>query len=106
MSKTILALPQTEVEVDGVTYLITAMPASVSLEIVEELMKLEGARPGMALVKRIVCGSVSLNGADITAKTFDIIFSRKTVHLYKLVDAVIQWNMEDVFTSGTEEQEA
>lgn len=104
MSKTILVLPQTEVEVDGVTYLIDAMPATVSLEVQEDLMKADG-KPDIKLVKRVVCGSVSLSGKMIDAKSFDIIFARKTMHLYKLVDEIIQWNFSDVFTSGTEEQE-
>lgn len=104
MAKTaIMALPQTTIEVDGESYLVDAMPATVALEVQQELMK-SGGVPSIELIKRIICGSVSYNNKNIDAKSFDIIFARRTTHLFELTNQIIQWNMPDLFTeSGTDE---
>jgi hypothetical protein len=100
----ILALPQTTIEVDNVSYLVDAMPATVALEVQEEIMKNNG-QPSIKLIKRIICGSVSLDNKNITEKSFDIIFARRTGHLYNLATEIIKWNMPDLFTeSDTEGQ--
>lgn len=96
MKSPIFALPQEHIEVDGVTYLVEAMPASVALEIQEELFKNDG-QMNMKLIKRIVCGSVSVDGKEIDQKSFDIVFARKTSHVRKLVQAILEWNFADDF---------
>lgn len=99
----ILALPQTTIEVDGESYLIDAMPATVALEVQQELMK-SGGQPSVELIKRIICGSVSYNNKNIDNKSFDIHFARRTTHLFELTDQIIRWNMPDLFTEdGTDE---
>ena len=103
MAKPIYALPQTTVEVDDISYLITAMPATVSLEVQKEIMDNMG-EPSISTVKRVICGSATLDGKDITEKSFDIIFARRTGHLYKLASEIITWNMPDLFQNeGTDE---
>jgi hypothetical protein len=99
----IMALPQTTIELDGETYLVDAMPATVSLEVQQELMKTGGV-PSVELIKRIIIGSVSYKNKNIDKNSFDIIFARRTTHLYELTNQIIQWNMPDLFTeSGTDE---
>lgn len=90
----IFALPQTTIEVDGTHYLVDAMPASVALEIQEAIFDNDG-KITMKLIKRVVCGSVSVDGKAINEKSFDVVFARKTSHLRKLVNEILIWNFED-----------
>jgi len=104
MAKTaIMALPQTTIDVDGESYLVDAMPATVALEVQRELME-SGGVPSIELIKRIIIGSISYKNKNIDKNSFDIIFARRTTHLYELTNQIIQWNMPDLFTeSGTDE---
>ena len=104
MAKTaIMALPQTTIDVDGESYLVDAMPATVALEVQRELME-SGGVPSIELIKRIIIGSISYKNKNIDKNSFDIIFARRTTHLFELTNQIIQWNMPDLFTeSGTDE---
>lgn len=90
----IFALEQTTLDVDGKEYLVEAMAASVALEVQETIFKNDGTID-MKLIKRVICGSVSVGGRAINEKSFDIVFARKTTHLRKLVHAILEWNFED-----------
>lgn len=98
-------LEQTTLTVDGIEYLVSAMPATRSLQFMEQYQEeLEKGKDNLAMRKQVICNFVSKDNQMITEKRFDIIFSRKYKHLAKLYGAVIEWNFPDFFdTPGTEE---
>ena len=101
---TLMVLPQTEITVDETTYTVNAMTATAALEAQMELME-SGGVPSIKLIKKLICGNVSVDNKDINDKSFDIIFARRTGHLYSLANEIIKWNMPDLFTeSGTDEE--
>lgn len=107
----ILALPQETIEVDDREYLVTAMTATDALVFQEKhLQKLVDAENGnkadvdFSDIKKIICKYVSYENKQLTEKTFDIIFARKTTHLHKLFEAVLAYNFNDPLEqSGSEE---
>jgi hypothetical protein len=105
-----LTLPQEEIEVDGITYLVTAMSATEGLKFMEQQQEsLDTGKADLALMKKVICKSVTKDGKLIgedpkSGLAFDIIFSRKLGHLRKLYTAVISYNFEDVFTEPDSEE--
>jgi hypothetical protein len=101
-------LPQTEVTVDDMDYVLNALPTTLAVDIQNVLIEnghVEGWRPDIDLVRKAVVGSqVQYEGKVITKDLFEVHFARKSVHLYKLVDEIIKWNFEDVFTVSDSEE--
>lgn len=103
-----IALEQTNVDIklkngDVRTYLLTAIPAIEALQLQDELFKNEFKLDPMS-IKRMICKCTAFENKQVTDKSFDIIFARKSAHLQELVGEILKWNFEDVFTeSGTEE---
>lgn len=100
-------LPQTEITVDDMEYTLNALPTTLAVDIQNVLMdngNTDGWRPDIELVRKVVIGSqIIYNGQTIDKNQFEYHFARKSVHLYKLVDEIIKWNFEDVFTVSDSE---
>lgn len=101
-------LPQTEITVDDMDYTLNALPTTLAVDIQNTLMdngNVEGWRPDIELVRKVVIGSqIIFEGKTIDKNQFEFHFARKSVHLYKLVDEIIKWNFEDVFTVSDSEE--
>lgn len=107
-----VALPQEEIECDGVTYMITALPATEGLKFMEQYQEyLDSGKPDLAVMKKIVCMSITKDGKMIAEKatngtlSFDIVFARKLGHLRNLFNEVVKFNFEDVFQSADDSEE-
>lgn len=100
-----VALPQETLTVDDVEYLVTAMPATASLQFMEQYQEsIDSGKADLATMKKIICKYVVKDNAVIDDKKFDIIFARKLGHLGKLYQAVLEYNFQDVFgEAGSEE---
>jgi hypothetical protein len=99
-----VALPQEPMEVDGVEYYITAMPATEGLKFMEQHQEsIDTGKADLALMKKVVCMSVTKDGKVIGEKagngvlSFDVVFARKYGHLRKVYNAALEYNFEDVF---------
>lgn len=112
MTNSPLALPQENLSLDGRDYLMTAMTATDALIFQEkQLQKMidaqeEGSKTEVDFtdIKKYVCKYVSFENKQITEKTFDIIFARKTAHLHRLFEAFVEYNFNDPLEeSGSEE---
>lgn len=106
-----VALPQEEIAVDGVEYLVTALPATEGLKFLEQHQaSLDSGKPDLALMKKIVCMSVTKDGKMIAEKpsngtlSFDIVFAKKLGHLSNLFNEVLKYNFDDVFTEAVSEE--
>lgn len=101
-------LPQTQVTVDDMEYVLNALPTTLAVDIQNVLIEngnVEGWRPDIDLVRKVVVGSqIQYEGKVIDKNLFEYHFARKSVHLYKLVDEIIKWNFEDVFTVSDSEE--
>lgn len=103
-----IALEQTTKELtlkngDVRSYLLTAIPAIAAMQLQDELFK-NDFKLEPTSIKRMVCNCVAFENKQITDKSFDILFARKSAHLQELVAEILKWNFEDVFTeSDTEE---
>jgi hypothetical protein len=98
-------LEQTAITIDGIDYLVSAMPSTRGLQFMEQYQEeLDSGKDNLAMRKQVICNSVSKDNQIITEKRFDVIFSRKYKHLAKLYAEVIKWNFPDFFGEpGTEE---
>lgn len=107
MAKTLSQLPSESFEIDEVKYVANALPTTLAIMIQDVLIEngeTPGWRPDIDLVRKIVVGSrMESEGKAIDKDEFEYHFARRTLHLYKVVDALIQWNFQDVFTEGGSE---
>lgn len=87
-----VGLPQESVSIEGVTYLITAMPATEGLQMLETMQE---GKADLATMKKVICAYVSKDNMQITNQTFDVIFARKFEHLGLLYKAVLVYNFGD-----------
>ena len=93
-----IGLPQESLDIDGVQYLVTAMPATKGLQFMEAQQEsMDSGKADLALMKQVICAYVTKDNAPISAERFDVIFSRKFGHLRNLYQAVIQYNFGEVF---------
>lgn len=100
-----IALPQEIIEVDGVEYLVTALPATYALQFMEKYQEaLTSGKSDLATMKEVIVKSVCKDNKQITNQSFDIMFARKFLHLSKLYQAVLNYNFEDVFTEPDTEE--
>lgn len=100
-----VALPQTTIEVDGVEYLITALPATYALEFMERYQDaISSGKSDLSTMKEVIVKSVCKDNKPITEKSFDIIFARKFKLLSKLYNEVLQYNFEDVFQESDDSE--
>ena len=100
-----IALPQEIIEVDGVEYLVTALPATYALQFMEKYQEaLTSGKSDLATMKEVIVKSVCKDNKQITNQSFDITFARKFLHLSKLYQAVLNYNFEDVFTEPDTEE--
>ena len=98
-------LEQTTITVDGVDYLVSAMPSTRGLQFMEQYQEeMDSGKDNLALRKQVICNSVSKDNQIITEKRFDIVFSRKYKHLSKLYNEVIKWNFPDFFDQPDTEE--
>lgn len=107
-----IALPQENITVDGVEYMITALPATKGLEFLEKYQEsLDSGKPDLATMKQIICMTVTKDGKMIndkpgtTALSFDVLFARKFGHLRSLFQEVMAYNFDDLFQQGGGEEE-
>lgn len=107
MAKSLSQLPSESFEIDGENYVANALPTTLAIMIQDVLIEngdKEGWRPDIDLVRKIVVGSqMECQGKPINKDEFEYHFARRTLHLYNVVDALIKWNFQDVFTEGGSE---
>lgn len=107
MAKTLSQLPSESFEIDEVKYVANALPTTLAIMIQDVLIEngeTPGWRPDIDLVRKIVVGSrMESEGKAIDKDEFEYHFARRTLHLYNVVDALIQWNFQDVFMEGGSE---
>jgi hypothetical protein len=100
-----IGLPQESVEVDGSTYLISAMPATDALEFMEKhLTNVNDGKIDLSTIKKTVCKYVSKDNMAISNSSFDIIFARKIPHLQRLFEKVLSFNFDDAFPQADTEE--
>lgn len=105
MANMIEVLEQTNITVDGIDYLVSAMPSTKGLQFMEKFQEeLESGKDNLAMRKEVICNSVSKDNKMITAERFDVVFSRKYKHLSKLYSEVIKWNFPDFFEEPVTEE--
>lgn len=93
-----IALPQESFEIDGVSYLVTAMAATKGLQFLEAQQdNIDSGKTDLAVMKQVVCAYVTKDNTEITGQRFDVIFARKLGHLRNLYQAVLTYNFGDVF---------
>lgn len=98
-------LEQTTITVDGVDYLVNAMPSTRGLQFMEQYQEeIDNGKDNLAMRKQVICNSVIKDNQMITEKRFDVIFSRKYKHLSKLYNEVIKWNFPDFFDQPDTEE--
>lgn len=92
------SLPQETLKIDEVEYLVTAMPATVALAFQEkQLQKMidaesEKVKVDLSEIKQVVCKYATVGGVQFTDEKFDTHFARKTGHLNRLFDAILDYN--------------
>lgn len=108
-----VALPQEEIEVDGESYLVTALPATKGLEFLEKYQaQIDSGKPDLSVMKQIICLSVTKDGKVISDKigksalSFDILFARKMGHMRNVFNQVLEYNFADVFSEAVGEEES
>lgn len=101
-----IALDQDEVEVDGVVYMLTALPATEGLKFLEQYQEqLDTGKADLSVMKHLVCKSVTKDNKVITDKTFDVMFARKLGHLRNLFQEILQYNFSDIFGTSDGDEE-
>lgn len=86
----IVTLPQKEVEIKGVKYLITALGATEGLEVIT---KLSSGDVDGKFIKAIILRSVTTEGIKRDEKWFDTHFARKYTAVQELYEAIIDFNL-------------
>lgn len=97
-----IALPQSVITVDGVDYLVTAMPATKGLQFVETM---QDGKADLSTMKQVICAYVCKDNKSITNESFDVIFARKFEHLGSLYKAVIVYNFGEDFLGSPDSEE-
>lgn len=91
-------LEQTNITVDDIDYLVTAMPATKGLMFIEKHQAaIDEGKADLSQMKQIICNYVSKDNMQITEKSFDITFARRYAHLNKLYKEVLNFNFEELF---------
>lgn len=89
-----IALEQTEKEIGGNRYLITALDALTGLDVMNNISESESKgeplEPGF--IKRVIMKSVTINNKQMTGDVFDKIFSRKYKELSELFGEIVKFN--------------
>lgn len=83
--------PTKEVEVQGETFVITALPALKALDL---QMKLTNGADG-ATIRDAIIQSVTKDNMAIDAKKFDTMFSGKIAMVMKLFSEIMEFNFHD-----------
>jgi hypothetical protein len=98
-------LETTNITVDDIEYLVTAMPATKGLMFIEKHQAaIDEGKADLSQMKQIICNYVSKENMQITEKSFDIHFSRKYAHLNKLYKEVLNFNFEELFQAPDTEE--
>lgn len=98
-------LEQTTITVDGIDYLVSAMPATKGLIFIEKHQEaIDAGKADLSQMKQIICNYVSKDNMQITERTFDVTFSRKYAHLNKLYKDVLNFNFEELFQAPDTEE--
>jgi hypothetical protein len=98
-------LEQTNITVDDIDYLVTAMPATRGLMFIEKHQEaIDAGKADLSQMKQIICNYVSKDNLQITEKSFDIQFARKYAHLNKLYKEVLNFNFEELFQAPDTEE--
>ena len=99
------ALPQETIEVDGIKYLVDAMPATEALKFMEKyLTDVNEGKIDLSVIKATICKYVTKDNLSITTQSFDVIFARKVAHLQRLFEKVLAYNFDDVFQESDSEE--
>lgn len=98
-------LEQTNITVDDIDYLVTAMPATKGLMFIEKHQEaIDAGKADLSQMKQIICNYVSKDNIQITEKSFDITFARRYAHLNKLYKEVLNFNFEELFQAPDTEE--
>lgn len=98
-------LEQTNITVDDIDYLVTAMPATKGLMFIEKHQEaIDAGKADLSQMKQIICNYVSKDNMQITEKSFDTTFARRYAHLNKLYKEVLNFNFEELFQAPDTEE--
>lgn len=94
-----------DIEVDGEIYTISAMPATAGLQFMEKYQEaIDSGKADLSLMKQVITKYISKDNKAIDGNRFDVIFSRKYMHLQNLFQAILKYNFEDVFQEPDSEK--
>ena len=96
-------LDQTEIEVGGVKYLVTAFPATMGLDILGKLTSLTGTPPA-EFMKYVILKAVKVDNKVVTDDWFNKKFSRNYKELYELFAKITEYNFGDLSGETGNEQ--
>lgn len=95
---------QHTVEIDGVSYVITALEATYGLDVMAEVQRLSMKQeaPSGLFMKSLIIKSVTVNNFQLDSKKFDLHFSRKYNQIFELFQEIVKFNFGE---EGEEEGE-
>lgn len=96
----IFVRPTKEVEVDGITYKLTAFPAMEGLGFQFRL-----SNPGPQLIQEMIMKGVSKDSVAIDAVKFNHLFTGKLGHLMNLYQEVVVFNFTDPLAESDSQPE-
>lgn len=92
-------LEQTTITVGDNSYLITALPATLGLDVLAQLTSFSGQPPAQ-FMKEVILKSVKVNNKMPNEDWFNKTFSRNYKQLYELFGKITEFNFGDL--SGEE----
>ncbi len=105
MSNLVNILESEEKEIDGKLYTLHAWPATFALDFLEAQQEnLEKGKSELSLMKEIIIKSVTVGNEMFTSASFDKHFSRKTKHMTRVYEVVLEYNLGDLFTQPDSEE--
>jgi len=93
-TKNTIAREQTEVEVDGDVYILTALPALKGMEVLSEVTPyiLENNLPPPAFIRDVIMRSTHYKNRPFTEALFDTHFSKRYEAINMLFAKILEFN--------------
>jgi hypothetical protein len=91
-----LGREQHTVEIDGNTYLITAMPTTPGFQTLTKLQEMGDGVPDAVFVRQLIMTSATINGIQFDEKKYESTFSRKHKVALKLFWEIINFNFAEL----------
>lgn len=100
-----IEVEQKEVVINGNKYLLNAFQAMYGLQVLQELLKISfnTAEAPAALLRDVVCKTVTINSVAIDEKKFNQHFRKKIGELIELCNEIWKFNFDDIFSAEDKE---